>query len=137
MYLGRFQLGGTVALYLRCRDANHAPTLPVAPPMAKIFDGSGVVEAKLMPIYERYIKTGQFKLPLFLGRLYNTGRYVVTYNYILGTDTKAGSDCFDILPCGDARGHVHSSYFYERPEANYMVQGLEDGSITKGRNPTV
>jgi hypothetical protein len=38
---------------------------------------------------------------------------------------------------GDIRGACISAYFYERPEANYVVQSLENGSIIKGRNPTV
>jgi hypothetical protein len=138
-YLGRFQLGATVPLYLGGRSATGALTLPDAPPQAKIFTGTTFVESKLMPIEDRYVLTGWFRATLFLGRLYSTGFYTVVYYYSTGGQTALGleSDNFEIVPGGDARGAVIGTYFYDRPEARYIVQGLESGSIIKGRNPTV
>lgn len=138
-YLGRFQLGASVPLYLRCVNVSNAPSLPDNPPQAKIFSGTTVVEARKMPIEDRYVPncTGTFRLPLFLGRLYAAGRYTAVYYYRVSSYYGMVEDCFDVVPGGDPRGSVVSAYFLERPEASYVVQALEDGSIIKGRNPTV
>ena len=139
IYLGRFQLGATVHLELPCRDLNKQAALPDLPPQYKVFNGTTVIEAHAMPIIDRYVVTGVFRSTLFLGRLYATGQYQVVYYY---HNTSTGYyglqyDNFEIVPGGDVRGAVIGTYFYERPEANYIVQGLESGSIIKGRNPTV
>ena len=90
-----------------------------------------------MPITERYVVTGLFRHTLFLGRLYSTGFYTVVYTYTISGTPYASSDNFEVVPAGDARGAAVSTYFYDRPEARYIVQGLEQGLIIKGRNPTV
>lgn len=92
-----------------------------------------------MPIEDRYVLTGWFRSTLFLGRLYATGFYTVVYYYTTNGVTVQGldTDNFEVVGGGDARGAVIGTYFYDRPEARYIVQGLESGSIIKGRNPTV
>lgn len=135
-YLGRFQLGATVPLYLQCR-ATTTPALPDNPPQYKTFSGTTVVEAHQMPIEDRYVVTAMFRSTLFLGRLYNTGMYQVVYYYAISGTSYATSDNFEIVAGGDVRGAAISTYFYDRPEARYIVQGLESGQIIKGRNPTV
>ncbi len=138
-YLGKFQLGATVPLYLGCNDGTGALTVPDLPPQAKIFNGTTLVESKLMPIEDRYILTGWFRATLFLGRLYSTGFYTVVYYYSTGSEATHGvdTDNFEIVGGGNVNGAVVGTYFYSRPEANYIVQGLESGQIIKGRNPTV
>ncbi len=138
-YLGRYQLGATVALYRPCQDAARVLTLPDSPPQAKVFSGTTLVEAHLMPIEDRYVVTGLFRLPLFLGRLYSAGFYQVVYYYQTGAGAANGveSDNFEVVGGGDVKGAVISTYFYSRPEATYIVQGTESGMILKGRNPTV
>lgn len=136
-WLGRHQLGQTVTLYLPCKDASNAPQVPDDCPQFKTFLGTTVIDAKQMPIEDRYIISGFFRYPLFLGRLYSVGIYSVVYYYRIGSFYGIHTDSFEIVPSGDARGAVISTYFYARPEASYIVQGLESGSIIKGRNPTV
>lgn len=139
MYLGRYQLGATVGLELYCHDSNNQMVVPDSPPQLKTFSGTTLVEAKLMPVEDRYIVNGVFRLPLFLGRLYAVGQYSVVYYYHVTGSSYYGihTDNFEVIPGGDVRGAGISSYFYERPEADYVVQGLESGSIIKGRNPTI
>lgn len=139
-YLGRYQMGQTIPLYLPCHTAAKQLSLPDLPPQLKVFDASkNLVEQHLMPIEDRYVVTGWFRFPLFLGRLYSTGYYSVVYYYTTGGKTYNGldTDCFEVVGGGDVRGAVIGTYFYDRPEARYIVQGLESGSIIKGRNPTV
>lgn len=136
-YLGRFQLGADVPLFLRCRDASLTPTQPDAPPQAKVFSGTTVVEARLMPVCDQKYVAGQFRLPLRLTRIYSVGRYQVVYYYAKGSFHGLHTDDFEIVPGGDARGAISSAYFLERPEASYVVQGTEEGAILVGRNPAV
>lgn len=90
-----------------------------------------------MPIEDRYVTTGLFRATLFLGSKYSSGMYDVVYYYKVSGVTFLETDHFEIVAGGDARGACVSTYFYERPEAQYIIQGLESGSIIKGRNPTV
>lgn len=136
-YLGKFSLGATVPLYLPCKNATKALSLPDAPPQYKSFSGTTLVEAHLMPIEDRYVITGLFRSTLFLGRLYSVGFYSVVYYYNVSGYYGIETDNFEIVGGGDARGASVSTYFYARPEANYVVQGTEQGLIIKGRNPTV
>ncbi len=138
-YLGRFQLGATVPLYLQCRNSSRAPTLPDRPPQYKVFlaGATAPVEAHLMPIIDRYIVTGLFRSTQFLGRLYVAGMYQVCYYYNIAGSPVVETDNFEIVGGGSVNGAVVSTYFLARPEANYIVQGLESGQITKGRNPRV
>lgn len=136
-HLGRFQLGATVPLYLPCKNSSGALAVPDSPPQWKVFSGTTLVEAHLMPIEDRYVVTGLFRATLFLGRLYSTGQYNLVYYYKSSGYYGLETDTFEIVGGGDARGAVISTYFYDRPEARYVVQGLESGSIIKGRNPTV
>jgi len=128
-----------VPLYIGTVDASGDLTLPDAVPQAKIFTGTTFIESKLVPVEDRYVLTGWFRATLFLGHLYSPGFYTVVYYYSTGSGAFNGlaTDNFEIVPGGDARGAVIGTYFYARPEANYIVQGLESGSIIKGRNPTV
>lgn len=138
-YLGRYQVGATVLLYIECKNASGAPTLPDQPVQYKVFAaGSTVpVEAHLMPIEDRYIVTGLFRSTQFLGRLYSPGMYQVVYYYSLSGSPVAETDNFEIVGGGGQLGAVVSTYFYNRPEAKFVIQGLESGQILKGRNPTV
>ena len=138
-WLGRFQTGQTVPLYLECRNSSKQPVLPDRPPQYKVFAAGSTspVEAHLMPIEDRYTVTGLFRSTQFLGRLYSTGMYQVCYYYNLSGTPVIETDNFEIVPGGGNLGSVVSTYFYSRPEADYIIQGIESGEILKGRNPTV
>lgn len=137
MYLGRFQLGATVPLYLECTDGGTAPTLPDSPPQYKAFLNTTVVEQHLMPIQDRYVVTGLFRSTLFLGRLYSVGMYSVVYYYSISGVAYMQTDNFEVVAGGDSAGAVVSTYFFARPEANYIVQSTEQSVVKRGRNPTV
>lgn len=138
MYLGRYQLGGTVPLRLHCETPTHAIVMPDHPPAAHVFDGSNTKQfAGLIPIDERYVLTGSFRYPLFLGSGYTVGHYSIVYYYVISGVMYSKADTFEVVPGGDTHGAVAAAYFYERPEANYIIQALEDGSLVKRRNPTI
>lgn len=138
MWMGRYQVGGSVPLRLRCKTDAGVPTFPDNPPMVHVFDGSNtLLLAKQMPVEERYIGTGRFNYPLFLGSGYTAGHYTVVYYFALSSVMKAMQDTFEVIPNGSTSGAVTAAYFYERPEANYVLQGSEDGSLTKRRGPSV
>jgi hypothetical protein len=90
-----------------------------------------------MPINDRYVFSGLFRRTQFLGRLYAVGMYQVVYYYSVSGAPMAETDCFEIVGGGGNLGSVVSTYFYDRPEAKFVIQGLESGEILKGRNPSV
>ncbi len=138
MYLGAYQIGATVPLRLRCRTTADVPVFPDDPPVAHVFDGSNAARSVArMPVEERYTRTGQFHTPLFLGSGYTPGHYTVVYYYAVSGAILSCEDTFEVLLNGSANGAVTAAYFYERPEASYVIQGLEDGSLVKRRNPSV
>lgn len=135
-YLGGYQLGDSIPLRLTCR-ASEAPAMPDNPPQAKVFSGTTVVASHLMPIEDRYAVTAQFAYPLFLDGTFSAGQYTVVYYYAISGTPHIETDSFDVLPGGSVNGSVVSSYFFERPQANYVVKAQEDGNVTWGRNPTI
>ena len=135
-YLGGYQLGRTVPLYLQCKQPGNIMAVPDSPPQMKVFSGSTLIEQHLMPITDRYILNGLFRYTLFLGRLYATGYYQVVYYYEISGTPYADTETFQVIDNGSVIGAVNSTYFYDRPEAQYIVQGTETGEILKGRNPT-
>ena len=138
MWIGRYQNGASVPLRLRCRTDDGVPTFPDDPPVAHVFDGSNAKQSvAMMPVEERYIGTGRFKSTLFLNSAYGVGHYTVVYYFMLSGAMKFLEDTFEVLPNGSNSGAITAAYFYERPEANYILQGSEDDSLVKRRGPTV
>jgi len=138
-YLGRAQLGQTICPYLQCVDASGSPVLPDDPPQIKIRASTGniIIVAAEMPLVERFVQTGLFKYPLYLGSQYTTGLYEVNYYYRSGAHYGLESDNFEIVPAGHADGQVLNMHFYNRPHAQFIVYGTETGAIVRGRKPTV
>lgn len=137
-WIGRYQLGQSISLFLVTRNADGTPAVPESPPVASIsLPGGTVVLAKEMPVVDRYQYDGLFLLPVFLGGLFAEGLYSVAYQFAVGGLSITESDNFQVLPGGNADGNVVSMYFYERPQARFIVQQLDSGKIVQGRNPTM
>lgn len=136
-FIGRFQLGDVLPLLLVTRDASLTPQVPTVPPAVTIWSSSAKVEKHEMPMIERFITDGMFLARVFLGSAYSTGLYTVSYNYAVGSYQGVETDSFEILPGGSVDGNVMSMYFYRRPQADFIVQGLDSGKIVQGRNPSI
>lgn len=138
MYRGRAQLGQTVSLLLLCRSAVGTASLPDSPPVMKIYGPSGgAVRNKEMPILERYAQSGLFHYPLFLNADFSPGQYHVLYYFRVGADYGIEEDHFEVVAGGNQDGEITAMHFYQRPHADFIVQGLESGKIVHGRNPRV
>jgi hypothetical protein len=135
-FIGRFQLGGTVPLFLITTDANKTPQVPTFPPTVKIWKPSGLLQVAFVPTIETYTQTGVFLGRVFLGAQFAVGLYRVSYYYQIGLFQGVQVDNFEIMAGGNADGNVMSMYYYACAQANFVVQGLDSGKIVQGRNPT-
>lgn len=138
MYLGRTQLGQTLPLWLQCCNASGVPTVPDDPPSVRVYAGASLVTAGEMPVHDRYQQTGLFFLPLFLGSGFTTGSCQAVFLYRVSSFYGLEAVNFDIVAGGHQDGAVTGLYYYQRPQADFLVQVLgETGQIVKGRNPQV
>lgn len=137
MWIGRYQVGGTVILYLQCTNAAGTAAAPTDAPQLKLWDPSGaLVLATKMPAVTQV--TGLFYYNLYLNGPYEeAGNWSATFRYMVSTYHGFQSDNFEILPGGHADGHVVGMYHYRRPQADYLVHQTESGNIRKGQNPRV
>ena len=126
-------------LFLQVHTATGATTMPVLPPWLTVWTpGGSKVLAREMPISrERFTHPGLFYYDLFLDASFGTGVYTAVYAYTAGAFLGLEEDNFEIVPGGHGDGAVTSAYFYERPEATFVVHGTETGKILPGRNPSL
>jgi hypothetical protein len=138
MYRGRYQQGQEVPLGVFTRNASGAPTLPSAAPTYRVYNTAGtLVDSGSLPIVDRFGTTGMFGMQKFLGQPYPTGVYYVAYQWTVSSVSYAELDSFEVLGGGNRRGGVVAMEFLRRPQADFVVQNCFDGSIVKGRNPSV
>lgn len=136
MFIGRFQLGDTIPLFVVTTDASDTPQVPEFPPTVKIWSKNKLVKAKFVPTWETFTQTGIFLGRAFLDPKYAIGLYRVTYYYQIGTFQGIKVGNFEVMPGGNTDGNVMSMYYYHCAQANFVVQGLDSGKIVQGRNPT-
>lgn len=138
LYLGEFQLGNSVPLFLRTTSALHVPTEPNDCPVCVIWKGSTEIERFELPVIERFTKTGSFFLSLFLGTDYSEGNYLAEFRYVLPDDyIGSKQSAFRIVAGGNADGSIVTMYFHARPEAKYVIQQVERGLVLPGKNPSI
>lgn len=140
MYLGRYQQGEELPLAVRTTDAAGAPADPQAEPVATIYrDGAALTRVKQVALaaHDRGAVAGAFRLPLFLGAEFSTaGRYLAVIRWATaGGAARCRTDCFHVLPGGDADGAVVALTFVARPDANHLVMQTDSGRLVRGRNP--
>ncbi len=137
-FLGRFQLGDIVPLFLLARTAGGTPSPVAAPPTVEVWSSAGdKVVSKEMPIIDRYTYDGTFLLPVALGAGFVAGVYTVVYHFTIGSYYGIETANFEVMPGGHTDGTVVSMYFYERPQARFIVQQLDSGLMIQGRNPSL
>lgn len=138
-YLGRWQQGEEVPLWVLCVDASGIPTDPDAAPTADIFGPSGVVAHRQLPVQEPAATVGFFQGFVFLSELYPAGRYTVELRWTTGSGAffGASSAILEVVPGGDPSGQILAMSYYHQPQADYYVQERSSGRIYKGQNPRV
>jgi hypothetical protein len=136
MYYGRFQLGQSVPLAIRTDDANGTPTTPDDVPSARIYKDDGtLVKVQRIPTLDKSGVTGLFLLPLFLSSTFAVGGYRVVYSYTISGSPQVKDDYFEIGAGGNAGGAVIGMFWYDRPQAKFLIQQLDSGKLVQGRNP--
>lgn len=137
-YIGRYQVGQEIPLFVLCRTADRVPTVPDSPPVAKILDASGdVMDAIQLPICDRYNQDGYFLIRYRLGAGFGLGSYTVETTYVLSGVPYVLISTFEVMDGGDIGGPVISLYAVERPQARYVIAQLGTGRLVQGRNPSV
>lgn len=134
-YLGRTKLGKKLSLVLQSINGNGTPTQPDAAPYADIYAGTTLVETVRLPIVERYKVNWLFGVDLFLGGKYSTGQHMIVYRWLLSGAKYQAFAYFEILAGGTVAGPVVAIAEYQKPEAHYLIQQTEDGTLNYGRNP--
>ncbi len=110
----------------------------MACPTTSISAASGKpIQNKQIPAQDRYGITGRFAFRQFLDGRFAVGQYTVLYRYTVGSYNGLVTDTFQIVAGGSSYGTALAIRYFHKPEADYVVQALTSGKITKNRNPTV
>jgi hypothetical protein len=135
---GRYQLGEEVPLKLLCVNGAGAPVAPDAAPTVDIWRGATkVLAGAMLPTLDRAAATGLFRLGVFLGGAFSEGRHTAVFRYRAGSYYGQAVEDFEVVPGGSRDGAVVAVHWYERPHAGFVVQQLDSGKLTRGRNPRV
>jgi len=138
MYLGRFQRGTWVTIWLQCVNTSGAPAMPDTVPTIRVWQGSTVLVNKEIPVEDKSVQTGLFRYPLFLGESFSdTGTIQVQLFYVRSGDGVTSNRTIEVAPGGNPAGQVLSMAYVHQPHANYIVYQTEDGRIRFGKNPRV
>lgn len=127
-------------LYLLTVDASSTPTAPDVTPTARVYSGATLVTTRRLPVFDRYATTTpktMFNHEMYLDGRFSTGRYDVTYNYVIGGTAYVEDTYFEIVAAGHTDGHIHSMSFYHKPHADFVVWMTSGGKLQRGRNPYV
>ena len=136
MNLGRFELGQEIVVPLLCTDGAGVAVVPDVAPAIAFYNGAGVkVLSDLMACRDRFGATGLFFYRRPLGSAFGSGKWSISMSWKAAGVARLRVFQFEIIPGGDAAGAVVSQYFFERPQAVYLVQHTDGGTRTFGRNP--
>ena len=137
MWLGRFQLGTYLMVYLRCTDANEVGTMPDYVPRIRITTAAGVsVLVSTMPVVDKSVNVGLFVREVFLGDTFAEGMYTVEMYYSTGSATRqvVETRTFHVIAGGDPKGQVLGMHTLKKPQAEFLVYQCESGIILAGKN---
>lgn len=137
MYLGRYYVGEIVPLSYQTVNSSGSPTLPDNPPVIDIRSSVGLVRQVKSPILDRYNATGLFLFPLRLDSAFSAGTYSAIYYATAGGFQNLDFDTFQIVAGGDSEGCILTHYYWQRPEATFLIQQTEAENLLLRRNPSV
>lgn len=136
MFHGQLVNGDTLLLHLLTVDASGNPATPSACPRATLTGPAGMIASGLyLEPVEPGVTTGLFLLRLYLGSLYPPGQYTATLRWLQASVTRHQEASFTVLPGGDSSGRVRSLIYYQRPQANFLVQSRDGDRFVTGKNP--
>jgi hypothetical protein len=136
--LGRYRLGEYVPLSVTTLATSAgSATAPTSAPTVTVHRTlSTIVNAKRLPP-TRPAATGQFSADLFLGSDYAVGTHSANYAWTAGAYNGTAQDTFEVVQGGSVQGPVIAASWMPLPHANYVLYKTDDGTLRKGRNPTV
>ena len=138
-WLGTKLLGQWVSVPVSCKDASGDQIAPDAAPTVTIYKANdtpitGVDSVKMPPLSPGQL-TGFFNLDVQLGSHFSAGRYHCLVEYLVSTVKHAEQHFFEIAAGGNANGAYVAMFYYPRPQANYVVGQLDDGTLEFRRGP--
>ena len=140
MWAGRKRLGEFLTLGVSCvSPSNHrlAVTPDAAPQITILQPGGAVaVAARPMPAWGNG-KVGQFGFGEFLGSAYAVGNYLALITYAVSGTHMVATRLFSVIEGGNAAGAYTSLAWYDRPEAQYLVGNLENGTLQYNSQPNI
>lgn len=136
-YLGRFKQGTEVPISVRTVDGSGVAVVPAFVPFAEILGAGGKIDTFELPVKDKAVTTGLFQFGLFLDSNYPVGQYSVIYRYRANSLDRLLEDAFEVIEGGNVAGSVNSTFWWDRPEASYIVFERDDGKIEQGRNPFI
>lgn len=136
MFIGRYQLGQDVNLFVNCTDSNGYLLSPDEVPSVSIYDESGspVANGK-MPVLDPGATTGFFTAKLFLNQEFAPGLHTAVIRWVDGSYTGVSTVRFEIVEGGSGTGQIQSMINYERVPSSYIVNQRQSGYIYRGKNP--
>jgi hypothetical protein len=143
MYRGRIMQGQELTLGLRTLNGSNVPTAPDAAPTFEIYgesSGTRVLTQKFIPPLDRYgtaVPATVWQYNQFMDERLSAGRYTIVYRWTISSFYGTALDSFEVVAGGNPKGTAISSYYYRRPNADFVVQQTDAGRIIKGRNPGV
>lgn len=134
-YLGRWQQGQEMPLWVLCTDSSGNPVLPDAAPQVDVYSHSGLGLTRTVPVLEPAATTGLFKGSLFLNAGFTPGTWCLSFRWKVGSYVGSSLASFEVAPGGDGSGQVLALFYFHQPNADYYVQQRTSGSVFKGKNP--
>jgi hypothetical protein len=139
-YLGRYQEGQEVPLWVMVVDARGRPLDPTTvPPTATIYDlGTGLrAGAVALPKLRGSRVSAVYEGRLRLGDDYPPGRYGALVRASTGAFTGQTLLIFEVMAGGDARGPVPAAYAAETPVGWRFLAQVGSGALIEGRRPRI
>lgn len=138
-FLGRYQQGQEVPLWVQVLSNAGVPVLPEEAPRADFYSETGLpISGKSIPILEPAATIGLFQGFQYLDDGWALGRYTVIFRWTAnGGELGEERAVFEILPGGDGSGQVLALSYYHRPQADFWVQQRTSGRVFKGKNPRI
>lgn len=139
MYIGTYQVGREVTYRVHTTNASKTPQAPDEAPLMFLYDANGttIYGGRSVPSRDYPLKTGLFEGRIFLDERFEVGNYTLRVSWLVSGTEFSRTLCFEVIPASDGSGQVLSMYYFQKPNANYLVQGRDSGRIYKGKNPRV
>ena len=138
MFRGRWQQGDEARVGVQCVDASGLPIAPTSAPTMTVYGAANdpVYGPVAIPPKNRANTTGFFEHFIRLDGAFPPGVYSVLYEWpITGPAVNEEVDHFVVNPGGDPVGTAISLYYFQAPQADFLVQQLDSGQIIAGKNP--